>query len=96
MNAVLTGSNWIDFRTSASIAQYSTSSIGVGGGIEVKAGYISDNANNVSAASTIRLRQDFPMVYTFLSGVQDTLTVVAVGIGGSTTAGASIYWKENY
>lgn len=43
-----------------------------------------------------QIARDFPLVYSALGNVQDTISIVCTSVSGTSTDNASITWQELY
>lgn len=96
VNGALTGSpSWTAVDSARSIAEFDVAASGISGGTIIASGF-APNAAKASAASGASFYRDFPLVYSSLLNVQDTLSLVCTGIGGATTTLGAMTWQEQF
>lgn len=97
LNGTLSGGSvWNDLSATQSLVEYNTDHTGISGGRVVKDGYLAATAGSVRLPATLSDFTDFPLAYTDLLSVQDTLSIVATSRTGTSTITAGINGKEFY
>jgi hypothetical protein len=96
MNPALTGASFSNVNIAESMAMFDTSATAATGGSIIVSGYVPAAASGRGDIEGNSWTQDLPMVTTALGGIQDTLTVMCAGMGGVSTAVATIQWREIY
>lgn len=88
------GTSWQQ-NNAASIADYDVASTTVSGGTILDAGYLAASASvRDNVANNLFLK--FPLVYSGLGSVQDTLTIAVRSVTGTGSAYAALTWDEEY
>jgi hypothetical protein len=86
---------WVNAGSISESAAFTNAADTVGGGMLLDSFYVNATASSKGAADQ-NLFTALPLVYTQLGSVQDVLSVSAAGLGGASTAYASIVWSERY
>ena len=94
-NATLTGSTWVSLASHESMMEACTVSTGFTGGIIRDEGYCLGGQGDKSGSISQTADETF-YIQIDPTGIQNSITVVARGMGGSAEVFAKLYWKELY
>lgn len=84
-----------------SIANVDTSATALTGGIVFISGYVGSSGGGSNTIGAIlvngqNLAEQFPLVYSSLKNTQDTISVVATSLSGTSMVNAALNWTEIY
>jgi hypothetical protein len=98
LNGTLTGGagTWIDISATESIAEYNTDRTTIAGGRVLQTIPVVSGSGSTRGSAQASIGNEFPLVYTDLLSVQDTLSIVATAQTNPSVVFAAINWKEYY
>lgn len=94
-NATLTGAVFSSVD-SKSLVNKDVAATAVSGGTPLTCGYLATGTGNAAISGVSTARLNFPLVYSSLLNTQDTLTLVATALTGTSNIGAAMQWEEYY
>lgn len=95
LNGTLTNASFAAVSATDSLAEFDVAATAISGGNVIATGYCVQSGNATDRGNVTRsLFRDYPMVYTGLGNIQDTLTLVATSMSGTATVGGAFTWQE--
>ena len=93
LNGSLTSPSWAAVNATYSLAEKDVAASAISGGTVIDSGYIPASVQSRGGAN-VAIYRDFPLVYTDLGNVQDTLSIVCTATGSAANTYAAITWQE--
>lgn len=98
LNGTLSGGAgvWTDISATESIAEYNTDRTTIANGRVLQTIPVTAGSGTTRGSAQASIGNEFPLVYTDLLSVQDTLTIVGTAQTNPSVVFCSINWKEYY
>lgn len=95
LNGTLTGASFSAVNSSFSLAESDVSATAISGGVVIGHGYVVAGTGSGNGVLTYKeFPRNLALAYSSRVSVQDTLTIVATSVSGTSNIGAAINWDE--